>query len=308
MTQLEISVLDTCTIFEGPDTLFRYDLPGTGIVEGWATEAVVQQAEELLGTWEAGEVALSGESQAVEILTAALESAGAQMTPEPKVPDPMPKARKPLALNRRTEPKTAPAKKLVWASIAAIAMLTGVVSWRWLSGSPTAQVETPEMVAEGSKSEERTTPPLKPLPPPPVEPSVRTMELGGLRVALPVDFGLEQRGEDVMARGKDPRLRVLLSSSKSGHSIAGTLASIQEDPSLELLQDDGQDGSHQVVYLERAEDGSQTRWTQWEQGDSNFFVGCQTKVKATHEQLAVCDQAVQSLEKSGEIFSGTQGT
>lgn len=310
MTVLEISVLDTCTIFEGPDTLFRYDLPGTGIVEGWATEAVVQQAEELLGTWEAGDIQLSGEAQALEVLQQALEAAGAQLAPKRPATTPQPAKRKPFAPARRKQPNRTPAKKLVWGSIVAVAVLTGVVSWRWLTAHPPApsepneSSEPMETATVASKSNKHPTEPPKSPPPP----SVRTMELGGLRVALPADFGLEQRGEDVMARGEDPNLRVLLSTSVSGYSIAGTLAAIEEDASLELLHDHPRGESPQVVYLEHAEDGSETRWTQWAQGDTTYFVGCQTKAKATHEQLAVCDQAVQSLEKAEKNFPESLGT
>ena len=31
---ITVTILDAATIFEGPETVYRYDLPGTGIVEG----------------------------------------------------------------------------------------------------------------------------------------------------------------------------------------------------------------------------------------------------------------------------------
>ena len=38
---ITVTILDAATIFEGPETVYRYDLPGTGIVEGWALGQVL---------------------------------------------------------------------------------------------------------------------------------------------------------------------------------------------------------------------------------------------------------------------------
>ena len=38
---ITVTILDAATIFEGPETVYRYDLPGTGIVEGWALGQVM---------------------------------------------------------------------------------------------------------------------------------------------------------------------------------------------------------------------------------------------------------------------------
>lgn len=46
---LVVTILDAATIFEGPETVYRYDLPGTGIVEGWALNAVVEQCAKICG-------------------------------------------------------------------------------------------------------------------------------------------------------------------------------------------------------------------------------------------------------------------
>ena len=45
---LTITVLDTATIFEGPEAIYRYDLPGTAVVEGWALSGVMDQAQKML--------------------------------------------------------------------------------------------------------------------------------------------------------------------------------------------------------------------------------------------------------------------
>lgn len=46
---LTITVLDTATIFEGRETVYRYDLPGTAIVEGWALSGALDQAAKICG-------------------------------------------------------------------------------------------------------------------------------------------------------------------------------------------------------------------------------------------------------------------
>ncbi|QPK79589.1 type VII secretion-associated protein [Corynebacterium lizhenjunii] len=44
-----LTVLDTATIYEATESIFRYDLPGTGVVEGWALAGCVDQAAKLAG-------------------------------------------------------------------------------------------------------------------------------------------------------------------------------------------------------------------------------------------------------------------
>ena len=46
---ITVTILDAATIFEGPDSVYRYDLPGTGIVEGWALGQVMDQISKLAG-------------------------------------------------------------------------------------------------------------------------------------------------------------------------------------------------------------------------------------------------------------------
>lgn len=46
---LTVTVMDTATIYEGPESVYRYDLPGTGIVDGWALGGAIEQAKKLMG-------------------------------------------------------------------------------------------------------------------------------------------------------------------------------------------------------------------------------------------------------------------
>ncbi|WP_412099435.1 type VII secretion-associated protein [Corynebacterium aurimucosum] len=94
-TTLVITVLDAATIYEGPETIYRYDLPGTGIVEGWALEAVLDQAEKVCGAeWPDINVDVVADPsgtevsvEAVSILRRQLAGAGATVQePEPSPP------------------------------------------------------------------------------------------------------------------------------------------------------------------------------------------------------------------------------
>lgn len=94
-TTLVITVLDAATIYEGPETIYRYDLPGTGIAEGWALEAVLDQAEKVCGVeWPDISVDVVADPsgtevsvEAVSILRRQLAGAGATVQePEPSPP------------------------------------------------------------------------------------------------------------------------------------------------------------------------------------------------------------------------------
>lgn len=49
LSSVKITVLDSATLFEGIDTIYRYDLPGTGVEEGWAVNAVIDQIRDMYG-------------------------------------------------------------------------------------------------------------------------------------------------------------------------------------------------------------------------------------------------------------------
>lgn len=103
-TTLTVTVLDAATIYEGPETVYRYDLPGTGIVEGWALDTVLDQVEKICGAdWPDVTVDVIDDpsgteisSEAVAILRRQLRAAGASVEePEPPaVPAPPPPVRR----------------------------------------------------------------------------------------------------------------------------------------------------------------------------------------------------------------------
>lgn len=79
---LTITVLDSATIFEGPDTVYRYDLPGTGIIDGWALAAVIDQAKELCSLdWPDVEIIVDADDPTTEVLTRTLLNKGVAAYP-----------------------------------------------------------------------------------------------------------------------------------------------------------------------------------------------------------------------------------
>lgn len=84
---ITVTVMDAATIFEGPETVYRYDLAGTGIVEDKALGHVMDQIAKIAGSaWPDVDVSViadpSGTAvsrEAVTILTRQLEVAGARV-------------------------------------------------------------------------------------------------------------------------------------------------------------------------------------------------------------------------------------
>ena len=65
---ITVTILDAATIFEGPETVYRYDLPGTGIVEGWALGQVMDQISKMAGSsWPDVEVCVAADSSGTGI-------------------------------------------------------------------------------------------------------------------------------------------------------------------------------------------------------------------------------------------------
>lgn len=88
MADLTLTVLDTATIYEAHESIFRYDLPGTGVVEGWALAGVVEQAAKLVGpAWPSVEVMVCADPsasavgrEAVEIITRHIRLEGVRIS------------------------------------------------------------------------------------------------------------------------------------------------------------------------------------------------------------------------------------
>ena len=65
---ITVTILDAATIFEGPETVYRYDLPGTGIVEGWALGQVMDQISKMAGpSWPEVEACVVADTSGTDI-------------------------------------------------------------------------------------------------------------------------------------------------------------------------------------------------------------------------------------------------
>lgn len=93
---ITVTVMDAATIFEGPETVYRYDLAGTGIVEGKALGHVMDQIAKIAGSaWPDVDVSViadpSGTAvsrEAVTILIRQLDVAGARVHQQDATPAP----------------------------------------------------------------------------------------------------------------------------------------------------------------------------------------------------------------------------
>nr|WP_278723661.1 type VII secretion-associated protein [Corynebacterium accolens] len=93
---ITVTVMDAATIFEGPETVYRYDLAGTGIVEDKALGHVMDQIAKIAGSaWPDVDVSViadpSGTAvsrEAVTILTRQLDVAGARVRQQEATPAP----------------------------------------------------------------------------------------------------------------------------------------------------------------------------------------------------------------------------
>lgn len=110
---ITITILDAATIFEGPETVYRYDLPGSGIVEGWALGQVMDQISKMAGSsWPDVEACVVADSsgtdiaqEATTIICRQLEVTGVHLIePEPAI--------SPLAASDPLSPHRLPATEV----------------------------------------------------------------------------------------------------------------------------------------------------------------------------------------------------
>lgn len=313
-----VTVGDNATIFEGPDTIYRYDLPGSGVVEGWALAAVVDQIKQLTTAyWPEIEVVVEADEAATEMLTRTLLNKGvAAYASEALREVPLPTPDEPLEITRPTSGTTHRSLGLhpVHIAIAVVIVVVAGVSW-WAidtttstsTPDPTAVAETAELsdtAEETPVASETVGPGDADLP---AVPDAETgtasqvvVEHSGLRVTVPYGFHPEMDEELLMVVGDDPDLRIHLAADPAHHVpeeavYAEITAMITEDETLELLAAAAGEGNGKMVYREDPGDGSTVTWTTWVTAGHQFSVGCHTRVNPTLPQQAACRMASESL-------------
>lgn len=328
---LTITVLDTATIFEGPDTVYRYDLPGTGVTEGWALAAVIDQAKELCSLhWPEVEVIVDADEPTTELLTRTLLNKGVAAYPtealrETALPaepeDHEVEITRPTAGGRHRFHGGGLGTRLglhpFHLAIVAVIIAVGAVSW-WAidnqSGGPAPGPEADAVVAAHTEPGEReavageeATAPGAEEPDDEAGPSIGVvLEHSGLRLAAPVGFHVDDRGDALLATGDDPDLRIHLAAdpvhnvpAEAVHRAIETM--VADDPTLDGLhrdEDPGR-GGEVLVYQELPGDGSEVAWSTWVTAGHQFSVGCHTRTAPTLPQQAACRMAVESLAMTG---------
>ncbi|QGU06470.1 hypothetical protein COCCU_02580 [Corynebacterium occultum] len=308
-TEVTVTVGENATIFEGPDTVYRYDLPGSGVTEGWALAAVVDQIKQLTSLyWPEIEVIVDADEAATDILTRTLLNKGVAAYPKEAMREtPLPVAEE-LEIERPTSGSTHRSLGIhpLHVVIAAVILVVAGVAW-WAIDSATtraasdprdtAAVATP--VSSGaptstpaSASSSATTPASTPSSAPGV-----VLEHSGLRVSVPQGFRAEAREDMVMVVGPDPDLRILISADPV-HSVPADAVyqeierMINDDPAL---HHGGGDGEGRLFYREEPGDGSEVGWSTWVTPEHQFSVGCHTRQSPNLPQQAACRMAVESL-------------
>lgn len=323
---LEVTVTQTATVLCGEDTIYRYDLPLSGVTNGWAIPAIIEQARQLYPeSWPAIEVIVDAPEDETEALVRAFIAKGAAAYPSEVVREEDLPA--PDGDHDRDDSAAAGLGESVWRDrfringfrllLGCVVAVVAGVSW-WVI-SATTQQDLPEARGAGSgvkgvamaddAEEEVDDHPAEDAEGgetavPEHEPAVGRVvvhELGTARLSTPLGFHVtaEEGQWLVVGPDQDLRVRVIMDPTNgvdAGRILAALDRGISEDPQLEPLE------AHQageVAYLESPGDGSQTRWVSWVDGLHHVSVGCQTRQQAIPTQLAACDLVRESLEITG---------
>ena len=309
---LTITVLDTATIFEGPDTVYRYDLPGTGIIDGWALPAVLDQAKELCSlNWPDVEIIVDADDPTTEVLTRSLLNKGVAAYPtealrETALPEP--------AEVTITRPTRRAGRHRLPSSVDPFHVVIGVVvlailglSWWVVGGTPapeapeapeTPAVETTRAAASASTATSTAVSTGTSTSTPPST----VLEHSALRVEVPHGFHLADHDGLLMATGDDPDLRIRLAADPvytvPKEDVETQIhAMIDTDETLHLLDPErAARGLHVIRYQETPGDGSEVTWHTWIEAGHQLSVGCHTRTAPTLPQQAACRMAFDSVE------------
>ena len=321
---LTITVLDTATIFEGPESIYRYDLPGTAVVEGWALSGVMEQAQKLLpAQWPEVSIAVVADSsggpmshEAVKIIRRQLQvhnvtlvdrepvAVGATYDEPPQREQREPREETDIvrpALEEETLLSRLLDNKGLMAIIAGVVVVVIMLVWLLLRGSGQQQQEALAGSVSIAATPEVTTPAVTTAAQTPTTsssaPAHQSIEAGGLRVLLPEGFSHTEEDGLVTATGQDPNLRILmvmdpLYAVPANALFAEVRAQIDRDETLS----DPHEANGRLSYIERPGDDSEVKWTTWVEDDQQISLGCHTREQPSMAQRAACRMASESIE------------
>ena len=321
---LTITVLDTATIFEGPESIYRYDLPGTAVVEGWALSGVMEQAQKLLpAQWPEVSIAVVADSsggpmshEAVKIIRRQLQvhnvtlvdrepvAVGATYDELPQREQREPREETDIvrpALAEETLLSRLLDNKGLMAIIAGVVVVVIMLVWLLLRGSGQQQQEALAGTVSIAATPGVTTPAVTTAAQTPTTsssaPAHQSIEAGGLRVLLPEGFSHTEEDGLVTATGQDPNLRILmvmdpLYAVPANALFAEVRAQIDSDETLS----DPHEANGRLSYIERPGDDSEVKWTTWVEDDQQISLGCHTREEPSMAQRAACRMASESIE------------
>lgn len=321
---LTITVLDTATIFEGPESIYRYDLPGTAVVEGWALSGVMEQAQKLLpAQWPEVSIAVVADSsggpmshEAVKIIRRQLQvhnvtlvdsepvAVGATYDEPPQREQREPREETDIvrpALEEETLLSRLLDNKGLMAIIAGVVVVVIMLVWLLLRGSGHQQQEALAGTVSIAATPGVTTPAVTTAAQTPTTsssaPAHQSIEAGGLRVLLPEGFSHTEEDGLVTATGQDPNLRILmvmdpLYAVPANALFAEVRAQIDSDETLS----DPHEANGRLSYIERPGDDSEVKWTTWVEDDQQISLGCHTREEPSMAQRAACRMASESIE------------
>ncbi len=297
-----ITVLDTATIFEGAESVYRYDLPGSGIIEGWAVTEVLEQAKTLLPTWPEVEITIDADPEILDILTACLTEESVQSAAKPEaeleseLPEIIDEAAPTVPLPRAGDNSFFPSGNLLlYVAMGAVILTICGVAW-WAVENPKNLNPTPVATADVAPTGEHTTPELE------------IMSHGVIQLELPRGFQIQTDPVDATfatATGQDPELRILLAYDPLNDAtkeaiLAEVHETIQRDPALDPSDRLSSGKPDEIVYVEKPEDGSQVLWAVWVDTGHLISIGCHTKTgEANIPQRATCRQVAQTVSVRG---------
>ncbi|MCS4489586.1 type VII secretion-associated protein [Corynebacterium sp. ES2775-CONJ] len=327
--EITVTVLDTATIFEGPDTVYRYDLTVGGVIDGTATSAIIDQLRAIAGqSWPHIAVTIDAPRRVVDMLRVALDETGVQKSSPPPT---SPERSNPLNIPTEREVKRSSSQSLwrpsrralMWSglSILSVIALLGLGSltafilhnsraqapdllaatptssaMETLSKDPMADRGAAEEVEESSRNRERI-----------FESDLLNSAL--ISVVLPPTFTIELRREtpDILtATGQDENLRVLIAADPlydaDPEFVRQELEQeARENPTFTLLPPSQQPRQGEVRYIEEPGDGSHAQWVVWIEGDFIYSLGCHSRFDLKLSQQAMCAKAAESLTARKKI-------
>lgn len=282
MNTMTITVLDTATIFEAEETIYRYDLPGTGITKGWAIDGVLEQAKNQLPDWPDVEIIIDADTEIVDILSQALTGQAVTTIPTEADSTDLDLTEPDLAESEELEPVER-RFQFQWKNIAlyvamvVVAGIIGVISWQAVGSSP------------------------------PVESAVTEVHnYGVLDIELPTGFHLEPTGaQSVTLTGADTNLRILVAADPLNDAPSEAVFTelthmITNDPALTQAEALNTGHGKEIGYREHPVDGSEVWWTVWVDSGHMVSFGCHSKTGAPSlPQRATCRQIAQKIMVRG---------